>query len=129
MKRHLISLLAVLFAASLPASVFQINSAQFFDGTEYVGPYSSTLDGNQVITLCIDLQSQVGFGQQFDVTVVSLANYQGPDRNMYREEGWLAEQTIGLTDIATIWAIQRALWMVPIPGTTNPYLATADALG
>lgn len=128
MKRQSISLLAVLFAASLQASVFQIDSAPYFDGTEHVGPYHSRLDGIEVISFCIDLNSQVGFGQQFDVTVLSLANYEGADKAAYREEGFLAGQALRFSDLPTISAIQRAIWMVGLPGTTNPYLVTADAV-
>ncbi len=128
MKNLIYAIILLALCACAKASVFSIESAQFNDGVEYVGPYSSLLDGNQVISFCIDLNSQVGFHQQFDVTVVSLANFQGSndDKKMYREEGWLAEQTFGLTDVATLSAIQRAIWMVP--GLTSTYLATPDSL-
>lgn len=124
-----------LFAATLAMGDtlrLAINSADYNDGTAYVGPYHSTVsfDGGPtdvawsypVTTYCVDYTSHVGFGQAFDIQAYSLADYTGPLLTEYREAGYLALQIQSITDLATISNYQRAIWQITTPGSTDPYL-------
>lgn len=136
MKRYLLVILFLLWISPARADVFHltINSADYNDGQYYVGFYHSTLaHGDNLVfpalTICIDFTHHVGFGEGFEVHAVNLADYAGPLATNYWEAGWLALQLQTTTDVATISNIQRAIWQITTPGTTDPYLTTSAASG
>lgn len=131
-------LLFLLLWASAQATTFSIDSAQYNDGTEFLGPYNSTVtfDSNPSFALsypvqsfCVDLNSTVSFGQQFNVDVINLSQYSGPLALEYHESGWLATMALQNTgSLTTLSAINRAIWLLTTPnGNSNPYLNTVDA--
>ena len=132
--RKFLLLALVLLCSTARADVFRftINSADFNDGSFYVGLYHSTLThGNPdpdlaipVLSICIDFTHHVNFGQSFEVHAINLGDYSGPLAQNYWEAGWLALQLANTTDIQTISNIQRAIWLITTPGTDNPYLTT-----
>lgn len=124
----------LLVSAPLRADVVHltITSADYNDGQYYVGPYHSIIaHGDNLvfpaITFCIDFTHHVGFGQGFEVHVVNLADYTGALHDSYWEAGWLTLQLQNTTNLVSISNIQRAIWQITTPGTTDPYLTTADA--
>lgn len=133
MKKFLL-LVFVCLCTSARADVFQftINSADYNDGSFYVGQYHSTIThGNPdpnlaipLLSICIDFTHHVNFGESFEVHAINLADYQGPLAQNYWEAGWLALQLQTTTDLPTISNIQRAIWLITTPGTDNPYLTT-----
>lgn len=140
MKRFLFLLLVALctaypFSARADILKFTINSAGTFDGSFYVGQYNSSYtnqDGSIFVPIqsfCIDFTDHVSFGEEFDVTAVNLANFSGPLQQNYWEAGWLALQIQNTTDVATISAMQRAIWLITTPGSSDPYLTTTDSFG
>lgn len=128
MKRLLITTLIALAFVSARADTlhFQIDSADFNDGTMYVGPYHSTLSGENffihVQSFCIDYTSHVGFGQVFSIQTINLADYSGPLKTEYWEAGWLAFQISNTSDLTLISAVQRAMWQITSPDNHDPYL-------
>lgn len=122
--------LVVSCRAKADTLTLSITSAQFNDGTMYVGPYLSQITGGEdshafsfpIYTFCIDYTSHVGFGQTFNITAYNLADYTGPLATEYWEAGWLALQMGLTTDVTIISQIQRAMWIITTPGTTDPYL-------
>lgn len=128
MKRNILYAIILLAMCSLArASILSIESAQYNDGHSFVGPYSSLLDGNQIVSFCIDYGHNVGFHQNFNVSVVSLANFEGPMRTNYLEAAWIVLQMQNTTDLATLSDQQRGLWLITTPGTSDPYLTTIGA--
>lgn len=137
MKRLLLipiiaALFALLLASYAKADTFRIDSAQFNDGTMYVGPYHSTITANNVelpiISFCIDYGSHVGFGQSFSIQSINLADYTGPLATEYWQAGWIAMQLLQVTDIPQISAMQTAMWHLTSPGDTSPYLNSTATL-
>ncbi len=126
--RNLFYAIILLAMCSLArADVFTINSAQFNDGHYFVGPYHSTLNGEPIISFCVDFTHHVGFGDQFDVTVVSLADFNGPLRLNYLEAAWITQYMSGVTDVFSLSVMQTAIWLITTPGTSDPYLTTSGA--
>lgn len=122
MKRFALLLLFALCAANVRADTFSIDSALYNDGTFFVGPYNSTWNGLHITSFCVDMTHEVGFGQVFDVTAINLADYQGPDKSQFEQAAFLTTLMAGQTDIPTLSLIQRAIWLITTPGTTDPYL-------
>ncbi len=127
MKRLLLLIALCLTVGCARASVFSIESAPFNDGHSYIGGYHSLLDGNEVISFCIDYGHNVGFHQSYEVTAISLSDYQGPLRTNYLEAGYLILLLTGITDVDAISNIQRAIWLITTPGTSDPYLTTSPS--
>jgi hypothetical protein len=118
---------------------FTINSAPFFDGHEFVGPYNSSLTGGDAFYLplhsfCIELNNTVNFGQAFAVTPILLSDYQPgtPAQMTLLEVGYLmvAAELASYQpnpDVGMLSLMNRAIWYLTTPGAAeNPYLNTAD---
>lgn len=131
---ELAAMLALIIAYVTPnravADVFTINSSQYNDGTENLAPYSSTWNGIAIQSFCIDLNSQVGFGQQFNVTTINLSDYQGPNQLAYWEAGFLAftlQQFVAQPNpsLGAISNLNKAIWYITTPDSqNNGYLNT-----
>ncbi len=127
MKNLIYAIILLAMCSLARADVFTINSAQFNDGHYFVGPYHSTLNGQPIISFCVDFTHHVGFGDQFDVTVVSLADFNGPLRLNYLEAAWITQYMSGVTDVFSLGVMQTAIWLITTPGTSDPYLTTSGA--
>lgn len=113
-----------------------INSAQYFDGQYFVGPYNSTITAHDshdpdlsfpAITFCIDFESHASFGQSFEVRPINLADFHGPEQASYWEAGYIYLQMANTTNVAIISIMQRAAWSITNPGSTDPYLTTPNS--
>lgn len=131
MKRFLLLLILLpLLAARADTLTLRIDSAPYNDGTAFVGPYHSTITGGSdthafsfpIETFCIDYFDHVGFGQTFNIAAYNLADYTGPLATEYWEAGYLALQMGLTTDVTILSQIQRAMWIITAPGTTDTYL-------
>lgn len=120
--------LAIIGIAKSRASTFEIDSATFNDGVENLAPYEGKLDNVFCTTYCIDLQSTVGFGQQFNVSVINLSTYTGPLATEYVEAAYIVLKLQNVTDVGTASILNRAIWDITSPGNTNPYLQDASVL-
>lgn len=112
---------------SAKPDILTINSAPFNDGSYGVGFYNSTLNDSSLLTVCIDFTHHVGFNDPFSVNVVNLHDFSGAQHDSFWEAGYLALQLQGLTDITQISAIQRAIWTITTPGTTDSYLLAGNS--
>lgn len=117
----------IALCAPARADVLVITSAPYFDGHSNVSPYNSLLNGSPIQTFCLEYEHHVGFNTPFDVTVVNLHNFAGPLHDNFWQAGWLALQTQGVTDIATLSDISAAIWLICTPGTSDPYLTSPAA--
>lgn len=130
---YAIIVLAMCSLAKADVFTFTINSATYNDGVHHVGGYHSTVAHDEpafaypVISYCVDLQHTVGFNQSFQVSLVNLASYSGALQQNYWEAAYLVLQLQNVTDIGTISDIQRGIWLITSPGTSDPYLTTIGA--
>ena len=131
MRRFLLLVALCLCISSAKADVFNltINSADTNDGNYFVGFYHSTLRINDnvsvpLLTICVDFTDHVGFGESFAVTPVNLHDYVGPMHDNYWEAGYLALLLQTTNDATVISNIQRAIWLITTPGTSDSYLTT-----
>lgn len=132
MKLRILLLLALCLTAQADVYRLSITSAPYNDGEHAVGFYNSSFQINEnlaipLLTVCVDFTHQVGFNSPFEVTVVNLANYNGPLATNYLQAAWLILQLNGLTDVNAISQIHRGIWLITTPGTSDPYLLTSGA--
>ncbi len=121
MKLLVCSLLACLplFAAPLTrVALVDAGRPPVDDGSDYVGPYTLSLDGRDLAVLCVDFADDVQVGDQWDAYVSplkgSLANTYHPENPVeYEEEAYL--YTLIVQPGADRVDLQHAAWSITDP--------------
>ena len=98
----------VVAAGATPLLVVFNDGGNITNGSQYVGPYDLTLNGNAITAVCVSLNQEVYPGETWQVNADTVADFSQPDQNKYLQAEWLRQQfPLFANDTA---GIQQAGW-------------------